>query len=264
MDVPRFLKLEGESLLFNEDGKEFAFVISEQFFNNTSKNPIAEIQGRYVSTIGLCEWVIGDKEITTTSSGSDKVLVDGNKKKLELKPFSFPTMFLCRPSRIEKVKNLKTNTNSEPSEYRLLIFKKGDEVISQTRVPQMIDNVELFYKIAVVTAKIPTSIPYDEGWKLFSESMELNGSKFGLNEQLFGILWSAICRDPSDLSKPFRYSSMSNMNNYKPISVKLVPKFTGIFQSIVSEGWDDSLAAAILMKDKQDLPYSPIEKVVTQ
>lgn len=248
MEVPKFLKLEGEALLFNEDNKEFCFYVSESFFNSTSKNAIAEIQGQYVSMIGLCNWAI----------------IDSTGKRGELHTFSFPTMFLCKPYKIEKAKGLKLDSDKEPKDYRLLRFRKGDEVVSQVRVPQIIDNVELFFKLAVITAKIPTSIRYDEGWKLFIESMELNGESFGINAQLFGIIWSELCRDVKDMSRPYRHSGSTDLHEYKPISVKMIPKFGSPYQSLISENFDEGLTAAILKKDmeEKDIPFSPLEKVV--
>lgn len=247
MEVPKFLKLEGNSLLFNEDNKEFHFFVPEEFFNSTSKNAIAEIDGQYVSMIGLCNWAI----------------VDSNGKRGEVKPFYFPTMFLCKPYLIEKVKDIKLTNNSEPGDYRILRFKKGDEVISQTRVPQIIDNVELLFKLMVITAKIPNSIPYDKLWEIFIDSINLNGNSYGLNAQLFGIITASLCRDINDISREFRHSSMSDMTKYKPISVKLIPNYISPYTAISSEYWDESLRSAILMKDKEDLPYSPLEKIVT-
>lgn len=248
MNVPSFLKLEGESLVFNEDNKEFVFYVNEEFFNSNSKNAIAEISGQYVSMIGLCQWAI----------------IDDKGKRSEVKPFKFPTMFLCKPYKIEKIKGLKLDNDGEPKDYRVLRFRKGDEVVSQTRVPQILDNVELFYSLSVITAKIPTSIPYDKGWELFLESMDLNGDSYGLNAQLFGILWGNLCRDPKDISRPFRHSPMTNMHAYKPVSIKIIPKFGSAYQSLTSENFDEGLTAAILKKDMQekDIPYSPLEKVV--
>lgn len=247
MEVPKFLKLEGDALVFNEDNKTFVFYVPENFFNSTSKNAIAEINGQYVSMIGLCNWAI----------------VDEKGARSKLMPFNFPTMFLCKPNKIEKVKGLKLDYDKEPKDYRLLHFKKGDEVVSQVRVPQIIDNVELFYKLAVITARIPTTIPYDKGWEIFLENMALNGSSYGLNAQLFGIVWAGLCRDPKDISRPFRYTDMKDMHAYKPISVKMIPNYISPYTSIISENWDESLRSAILMKDREDLPYSPLEKIVT-
>lgn len=247
MDIPKFLKLEGESLVFNEEDKEFIFYVPENFFDAKSKNAIAQISGEYVSMIGVCNWAI----------------VDSKGVRSELRPFNFPTMMLCKPYKIEKAKGLKLDSDKEGKDYRLLRFKKGDEVVSQVQVPQIIDNVELFFKLMVITARIPTTIAYDKLWSMFLENMNLNGSSYGLNAQLFGILTQALCRDPQDISRPFRMTDMKDMHAYKPLSIKLLPNYISPYTSIVSENWDESLRSAILMKDKEDLPNSPLEKVVT-
>jgi hypothetical protein len=246
MQVPSFLKLEDNALVFNEDNKEFVFFVPENFFNNTSKNAIAEENGQYVSMIGLCDWAIYDE----------------HGKRGEVHPFNFPTMFLCKPYKIEKVKNMKLD-KGDPGDYRLLRFAKGDQVVSQVRVPQLIENVELFYQLAVITAKIPNTIPYDKIWNIFLENMELNGYSYGLNAQLFGIVTGELCRDPNNVARPFRMTDMKDMNAYKLISIKLIPNYISPYTSIISENWDESLISAILMKDKEDLPYSPLEKIVT-
>ena len=248
MQVPNFLKEEGDALVFNKDNAEFVYYVPEVFFNSNSKNAIAEINGEYVSMIGLCNWAI----------------IDNTGKEIQSGPFNFPTMFLCKPYKIEKVKNLKLKGDYGEKEYRVLKFAKGDQVVSQTRVPQIIDNVELFYKLAVITAKFPTSIPYNEGWKIFLENMALNGSSYGLNAQLFGIVWSGLCRDVNDTSRPFRLTNMKDMNNYRVISIKLLPNYISPYTSIISEGFDEGLMSAIMMKDREDLPYSPLEKVIMQ
>lgn len=249
MKVPYFLKLEGDSLLFNLDDSEFIFYINEEFFNDTTKSPIAQEYGEYVTFLGLCNWAIVDK----------------NGKVSEPKLFNFPTMIICKPYTIEKVKGLKISADLEPSDYRLLRFAKGDEVISQTRVPQLLDNVELFYKLFTISAKIPSGIPYSEGWKLFLTNMQYNGSSYKLSAQLFGILWSAICRDPKDITKSYRYTDCKELG-YKPISIKLIPKFISPYSSIVSENWDESLMSAIMLSDKKDddIVGSPLEKIIMQ
>lgn len=272
MQVPSFLRLEGEALLYNgPEGTQFCYYVPEEFFNSSSKTAIAEINGQYVSMIGICNWCTIDK----------------NGKRSPFKPFNFPTMFLCKPADIEKIKDLNINEfNDDPNseevdmeqeieaiddeksskDYRILHFNPGDEVVSQVRVPKLIDNVELFYKLAVITAKIPNTIPYDEGWKIFLESMALNGSGYGLNAQLFGLVWGGLCRNPKDISKPFRYTNMSSMNAYKLISIKLLAKYVSPFTSLISENWDEGLRAAIMMsdQDEKDIAKSPLEKIVMQ
>jgi hypothetical protein len=247
MEVPIFLRLEGDSLVFNKPNCEFVYYVPENYFDAGSKNPIAEVYGQYVSMIGLCNYRI----------------IEANGTNGKLMPFNFPTVFMCKPYKIEKVKDLKLETDREPNSYRVLRFKEGDEVVSDIRVPQIIDNAELLFKLVCITARFPTTIPYDEGWKVFIDNIELQGTGYGLNAQLFGIVWSELCRDASDPSKPFRMTNMKDMNNYKMLSVKLLPNYISPYTSIVSENWDESLRSAILMKDKEDLPYSPVEKIVT-
>jgi hypothetical protein len=246
MEVPNFLKLENNSLLFNLDNQTFVFYVPENYFKNESKVPIAEIQGQYVSMIGVCNWSI----------------IDNKGKSSKLMPFNFPTMFLCKPSTIEKVKNLQLD-NTEPSDYRLLKFKKGDEVVSQTRVPQLIDNVEILFKMAIMTGKLPTTIPYDKLWEIFMESAALNGFNYKLNAQLFCLLISYICRDPKDISKRFNETPMTDMTKYRPIDIRMVPKFISPYTAITSENWDEAMRAAIELSGKEDTPESPLEKIVT-
>lgn len=248
MQVPNYLKLENNSLLFNLDDCQFVYYVPEDFFDETTKNPIAEINGEYVSMIGLCNCAIFDKH--------------GKRKGFGL--FDYPTMMLCKPNEIEKVKDLVVDDGIEPGDYRLLKFNKGDEVVSQIRTPQLVNNAELLFKLMLISAKVPKGIKYSTGWKEFSKSMLLNGKNYKLSAQLFGMIWMTVCRNPKDISQPFRFTDMKNDFGYKPISIKLTPKYISPYVSLTSENFDEGLMSAILMRDKEELPYSPLEKVVTQ
>lgn len=251
MEVPSFLTLDGDSLIFNQPNKEFVFFVPEQFFNDKTKRPIAEIIGEDVSMIGLCNYSI----------------IDSTGKFGPLKNFSFPTMVLCTPYEIEKVKNYTLPGSHVTSDFRILHFKKGDKVIKQIRVPQIIDNAEMFFKLVVVTSKMPETIPYDDIWELFIENAELNGFKYGLHSQLFGIIVSELCRDPNDFKKPYRLTNKSaNPVGYKTIPIRYLPKFTSPYVSLTSENFDEALRSSILMSDmkEEDIPYSPLEKVIMQ
>ena len=250
MELPNFLKLEGDSLVFALDNKEFVFYVPENFFNDKTKRPIAEIIGEDVSMIGLCNYAI----------------VDSNGNTGNIKNFCFPTMMLCSPYEIEKVKNFKLGT-AAPSDYRILHFAKGDKIVKQIRVPQIVDNAEMFFKLVTVTSKMPESISYDDIWELFIENASLNGFNYGLHSQLFGIIVSELCRDPKDFTKPYRLTNNSmNPTGYKTISIKYLPKFTSPYVALTSENFDEALRSSILMSDmdEKDIPYSPLEKVIMQ
>lgn len=119
--VPKFLKRDGEALLFNQEG-EFVFYVPEKQFTKS----IATIEGRYVSLLGLINYAIFDEK----------------GKHGGLRTFKFPTIFTCRPDSIEKVKNIKLTEHVAAQDYRLLRFKKGDQVVTSVKVAQDVENSE--------------------------------------------------------------------------------------------------------------------------
>lgn len=237
-DIPKFLKRDGDSLLFNQEG-ELIFYIPEMYF---SRN-YAIIIGEYVNLLGVLDYAIFDEK----------------GKHNGLKPFRFPTVFLCKPGEMEKVKNVKLTEHVEAQDYRLLKFRKGDQVVVSVKVPEMVANAEEFYKL-FTSGKMPTTIKYDEIQDYFLENIRLNGADYGISIQLFGIIIGEMCRDPKDPSKLFRYTSMSNMTAYQMLNIREVPKYISPFTSITSENFDDSLVNAIINKNTK---YSPMEKLFT-
>lgn len=237
MAVPSFLKQDGDALLFNQEG-QFVFYVPEIYFDRGD----AEIKGEYVNLIGILDYTIYNK------SG-------GN---IGLKRFYFPTVFLCKPSRIEKLKQIKLKANVEKQDYRLLIFEKGDAVVVSVRVPQNISNVEDFYKI-FLCGKLPTTIPYDKMQDYFVDSMELNGSSYGMSLQIFGIVISEMCRSQHDISKAFRHTDIKDMMAYRAISIKDLPKYISPNASISSENWDTGVIGAIMNPNTTN---SPMERLI--
>ena len=182
MRLPAFLKQDGDKLIFKGPG-ELIYYIPEQYFSYT-KTSVGSVIGSYVSTIGIFDWA----------------LVDNSGKAGKANPFKFPTILLCRPSKMETVKNLSLN-GLEARDYIVLHFKEWDDI------PKIIDNVEAIFKAMIyVSNKMPPTIPYDKIHEYLPENMSLNAGGYGLNMQLFGILFSELCRDPDDITQPFRRS----------------------------------------------------------
>lgn len=247
MEVPSFCKLSGEKVLFNQEG-ELRFYVPENYFSDVKQHPIAEIHGQYVTFVGVCDWS----------------LVDKNGKEGKIMPFKFPSIFMCKPGSIEKVKGLKLN-GTQARDYRIFHFKKGDEVISDINTPNIVDNVETTFGMMIISGnKMPNTIPYDHGHEYFPEAMELNGDDYGVGAQFFGILWSELCRDPKDTSRPFRLSDMSDMIGYKRISIKQAPNYVSPYVAFTNENLDESIMAAALMTDESKYKESPLEKVITR
>ena len=234
--IPSFCRKEDDSLIFNQDG-ELVFYIPETYFE--SRN--AEIIGNIVSLMGVFNYTIFDK----------------NGKNNGLKTFKLPTIFFTKPGEITKMKNVSLIKQQAPSDYRLLHYRKNDVIIVQDPVED-VTNSENFFTLFLITTKFPTTIPYDELYTYFTKNAKLNGFNYGVNDQMFGILMSEICRDPRDERVPFRLSGIKDMNAYKPISIKMVPKYVSPFASITSENWDQAVVNAILDKPGKRSPMEPI------
>lgn len=235
--VPKFLVKDGDSLLFNQEGT-FVFYVPETYFDRGD----AEIKGEYINLLGILDYTIFNP--------------DGSN--IGLKRFNFPTVFLCKPSRIEKAKNLLLKKTVEKQDYRLLVFEKGDAVVVSVKVPQNITNVEDFYRI-FLTGKLPVTIPYDKLQNYFVDAMELNGSSYGMTLQMFGVVISEMCRSKDDVSKAFRHTKFTDQMEYRAISIKDLPKYISPASSIGSENWDLGVIGAITNPHESN---SPMEKLL--
>ena len=185
------------------------------------------------------------------------------------KPFDFPTKFMCKPSSMEqKVSGVELNKKFGGFEdevlYRLLIFNKGDEVVHSVFVPEAIENVEDFFRLLFMVARLSNTIPYDKVHEYIKENMNLSGSDYGVNAQMYGIIISEIFRDKDDISIPFRNGKNidNDMKAYKTISMTKTPNYIDPYVSITSQYWDESLMSAVLLSQKGEDKGSPLEKIM--
>ena len=250
LDIPPFSKREGDALLFNEDGY-LEYYIPEDYFEG-GKSTSASIQGSYIEIFGSFMYrIYSDK-------GTPGKLMD----------FSFPTKFLCRPGSIEKKKDISLEEHLDASDYRILRFEKGDQLITRCHVEQNIDNVSELFRLHIQTGRIPNDIDYSSLYKFPFESMELNSKGYSVHAQAMGLIYSKICRDPDDVSKPFRMSKTidKQMIGYKPISIKEAAKFVSPFVSLTSENLDESIMSSVLLSEEEKNgkahKESPLERVL--
>lgn len=247
--IPPFLKKEGNSLLYNgEEGSELVYYIPESYFRDDEAiSAPAYISGSYVSLIGIFDYAIFDKNGTPG----------------KLTRFNFPSIFLCKPSNIEKVKDIKLTKYTSKQSYRLLHFSNGDEVVVSTKVPQILENSELFFTLFFITGNISTNIPYDTLHTYFDKNINLNGADYGILEQYFGMIVSEMARDSSDESKNYFKSKEFDPKgtNYAINSIRMLPKYISPYQSIISENFDEAVMGAVLMS-KDDTKTSPLEKIM--
>jgi len=237
-DVPRFLKKDKQALIFNEDNKELVYFVPEKYFESDLATPV----GEYINLMGIFDYTI----------------MDSKGKNSGLKRFYFPTIFVCKPYTMEKMKQIKLTSYTEPQDYRLLKFKKGDQAVTSVTVPKSVANIELFSKMFIFN-RLPNTIPYDKIVDYFIDNIRLNGADYGVTIQMLGLIVGEACRDSKDVSKRFRNTDMKNMNDYKMMPIKKIPKLVSPFTAITSENWDESVIAAVQNKNKVN---APLEKLL--
>ena len=248
--VPPFLKRDGESLLYNAEG-QLLFVVPEKFF----ETKCAYEYGAYYCLVGMFNYC----QVSKTGAKVGKV-----------KPFHYPTMIMCKPSTVQRKVdgtelNKKFGSFDEDTKYRVLYFNKGDQVIQSVYTPEAIENVESFFSMFFITAKVSNTIPYDKLHEYFRENFNLNGGDYGITAQMDGIIISEICRDPHNIDNPYRLSKSIDKDfySYNSVPITQIPKLISPFTAITSQNWDESIIYACNM-DAENIKNTPLERVMTK
>lgn len=244
-----WLKVKDDILYYTGTGA-FIFFVPESFFEHGH----AFQEGEYVHSVGILNWAV--------MKSSDE---DPANYALKAKPFTFPSAITTKPGRIEKAKKLKIKESQDSQDFRVFFYEnnKDDEVLSSLYSVQDITNVEKIMSIFEITGKIPPGISYYDLYKYFVDSMTINGGKYPLSMQEFGLLYAEICRSPHDLSKAFRLTKDLDKDpySYKSISIKEVSKLISPFTAITTENWDKAVINAAII-DEKDIKDTPMEKIM--
>lgn len=243
--IPYFLREEKNRLFFNLKNKEMIYYVPEDYF----ASKMVVVDGEFISLLGVF----------------DHAIVDIKTGKQELvKNFRYPSIFVCKPYTIEKRKKFKPTKTSKEDDYRLVKFGYGDIVVDSVLTPESIDNVEEFFKMFFITAKLPNSIPYDHLWEYIEDNFNQNGGSYGIHATLLGIMAAECCASSNDPRVLYRHTEMKDPHDYQMISIKTKPKYISPYVAITSENFDESLMAAIMMKDLPDskIKNSPMERIV--
>lgn len=244
-----WLTIKDDALYYTGTGA-FVFFVPESFFEHDH----AFQEGDYVHTMGILNWVVMKKADDKPADYA-----------LKAKPFTFPSAITTKPGRIEKVKKLKIKESQEAQDFRVFIYEnnKEDQVIASLHSVQDIVNVEKIMSIFEITGKIPPGISYLDLYKYFVDSMTINGGKYPLSMQEFGLLYAEICRSPHDYSKPFRLTKDLDKDpySYRCVSIKDVSNLVSPFTAITTENWDKSVISAATI-DEKDIKDTPMERIM--
>lgn len=233
--IPYFLKEDGLKVLFNLHGKELIFFIPRIFLD---RNYYQKFEGK-IGILGIFNYTIRD-----IKTGKDEGLFT----------FNYPTKFWTIPSDTTNIAQLEYD-GLPVDDYTLFRYRTGDVVIESSEVVEDIANTELFYTI-YTTGKLPSTIDYDKIHEYFLDNIKYNGSSYGVNIQLFGMIIgeTAISKN----NNKFRYTEMEDMNNYNIQNIKMLPKTVSAYSAYTSEVYDESIVNASLINKSTS---SPLEKM---
>lgn len=240
MPLPPYVSKTNNKLIYTAKDGEILYYIPEDYFDLS----LAEIVGEYVEVMGIFCYVY----------------IDGSGKSDHVKHFKNPTMVKCKPSKIDKIRNFRIETTPTPSDYRVLHFFTGAELLSETAVPMEIDKVEKFVNM-LRQGHLPNYIPYNEIQDYMIMNAKLNDFNYQVSNQIIGMLISELYRDASDYSRPYRLTDMQDMMHYKALSIEKVPKYISAYTAITSENPDEAIASAMVNKGTE-ATHSPLEKIM--
>jgi hypothetical protein len=237
--LPPFLRRYNDSILFNGDG-EFYFYIPEKMFDLN----IARYEGEIISTLGIMSYA----------------MKDAKGKMSTLRQFNYPTRFLTKPYKVEKLKGIKMIKQSKPGDYRVLCYKKNDPIIVNIYLEENIANAEDLIRLFIMAGSIDSTIPYDTIQNYFVDNIKYNGGSYGITLQLFGVIISELCRSSNDEAKPFRLSGASDLHSYNSIPITSIPRLISAYSAIESNNFNQAMVYASLNKKEVEIP---LERVLT-
>jgi hypothetical protein len=238
--IAKYIKFENNRLIFT--GDEMVAYIPSFFFDGSTEYALFE--GEYIKLLGIFNYSIFDKGKSVTGLGTFKV----------------PTVMLTKPSKIEK-EELTLLSTSKKQMYHLLKYYKGDMIIVDTRIPQDIGNVEMFFKL-FTSGNLPNTIPYDDIQNLFLDNAKANGFSYPISNHILGIIIRELSKSQSDLQKPYALTKFNDTKtNYQPINIKDNPRYISPFTAFTSEDFNASIPLAIMNDKPID---APLEKLLIE
>ena len=191
---------------------------------------------------------------------SDDVPRDSTK----LRTFNFPNMIMTYPTDFTSAK-LKLTETSEADQYLVLMYYMGDVVMMAEEI-QSTANCTKFLNM-ITKGKIPNTIPYEHFEAIWQTNFRINKFNPRVPSVILQLIWSEMCRDPDDITRPFRMLyGKGNVDStaYTETNMNNVAAATSVFSALSFEKIKEKLAASINMtKTGTEQRRSPVEEVLT-
>ena len=93
----------------------------------------------------------------------------------------------------------------------------------------------------------------------FLKKIQLTGNGYDVSLQLIGVVFSELCRSLKNNETSFRLSKNNDMNAYKMVNIREIPRNVSPFTALTSETWDEAVVNSIVTKSDKE---SPLEKIM--
>jgi hypothetical protein len=241
---PNFLeKLPDDSVIFTCPHAEI--IIPQEYFDHN----IAEIIGKEVDMFGLFHifvWSTPD--------------IDNETPKKYF--YKFKSRIRTVPSSIEEGKR-----DERGQKQTILHYNEGATFITTLHLQvstdvarQMLDIMTLGY--------LPNIIPYEDIAAYWTDVNIYNGvSLNAISQTSIEMMVATLCRDPHDMSKPFRHTLRDNPktgpHDWKILNIRRLPRYSDAWASLIS-GDPRGNIVSIISRERDGKPRkeSPIEKAV--
>jgi hypothetical protein len=241
---PNFLeKLPDDSVIFTCPYAEIK--LPQDYFDHG----IAEIIGKEVDMFGLFNilvWQTSDIE-------------DETPKKYFYK---FKSRIRSVPSSIEE-----SGRDETGQKQIVLHYNEGATFIASVNLQTTIDVARQMLDIMTL-GYLPNIIPYNEIAAYWTDVNTYNGVSLSAMSQIsIEMMVATLCRDPDDMSRPFRYRLREDPNisqyAWKILNVRRLPRYSDAWSSLIS-GDPKGNIVSIISRQRQGKPQreSPIEKAV--
>lgn len=189
---------------------------------------------------------------------------DTPRESVKLRTFSYPNMIMTYPSDFS-MERLSLSQYEKPEPYIVMKYQMGDVVMMAEEV-QMVSNCTKFLNM-ITRGKIPSTIPYEAFEGIWQKNFEINKFDPKVPSVVLQLIWSEMCRDPDDMSRPFRMiygKGNADTTKYVETNMNNVAAATSVFSALSFEKTKEKLASSINMTlTGAEQRKSPVEEVLS-
>ena len=192
---------------------------------------------------------------------------DADITKSKLLTFGVSTVITMKPTDIEK-KTIRLLPNKPEITYQVLKFYNGDELLTSLDVVEAVDNVETFMMKLLVEGKLPTTIPYTDGFNLFMKNLEINHIDLNVPAATLSIIYSEVYRyakDPSLALRKVLGKGKCGELDYITANMRSICANSSTFSALTFEDQDAMIIKSI---NRNRFGYnneeSPVEQIIKE